>query len=558
MRTSEVRRPTTQKMPSNTLSIVTRAARVYLVNQPNSSDLALWAGMVDQGLTSLTDLILKISDPATRGAQESDQLTRMYFLLFDRAPDISSFSWAMSQLEAGQSLEKLAQIGLSLNGGVVSDQLRIDNATFVNKLASQVFINPQSVYGLSAELTQFVKMLDAGTLTRPKLVALAAKFESTLTRYNSDVDTAEVYLAAAGVMPSSAELSAALNKSPTALINSVLTANGVSPYGVTPYASVLNSTMTVSGNLTAAFNFNLALKTSDLGGNSYYRLFVSKDAGTTVNSVSFSSSVLDGVTSLDGSQLPSTLTGFTVVASSSGGTIKAAPVASILKGGQGADTLIGGIGKDVLSAGAGNDLLQGGDGDDELIAGAGYDRLVGEAGIDTFTFPDKLTFTNTSTKTTVADYGYGKDVLNLGPLLGNFDKPKSVTVVSGSGDRASGYVDTSSMVDASVAVVFNTGLWGTSATKDLTPRTAAQIAQLFYKSTGGAETPVVFKTPSTIAQSFAVISYDPTNGADVWLIQNMAPLTTITESEVSLVGHLDLSSSGNLWTMLTSSASIVA
>lgn len=545
-------------MATSTLSIVTRAARVYLVNQPSSADLALWAGMVDQGLISLTDLIQKISDPTTRGSLESDQLTRMYFLLFDRAPDITSFSWAMSQLEAGQSLDQLAQIGLSMNGGLVGDQLRIENATFVDKLASQVFNNPQAVYGLSAQLTQFVQMLDSGWLTRAQLVAMAARFESSLTRYNNDVDTAALYLASAGVMPSRAELNAALTKSPTALINSVLTANGVSPYGVTPYATLLNGTMTVSGNLTAAISFNLAQKTSDLGGNAYYRVFVSKDAGTTVNSVSFSSSVLDGVTSLDGSQLPSTLKGFTVVASNSGGTIKAPPVASTLTGGPGADILVGGIGKDVLTAGAGNDLLQGGDGDDALNAGSGLDRLVGGAGADTFTFPDKLTIANATTKTTVADYGYGKDVLNLGPLLGNFDKPKSVTAVTGSGDRANGYVDVSTMADASVAVVFNTGLWGTSTTKDLTPRTAAQIAQLFYKAVGGVETPVVFKTPPTISQSYSVISYDPVNGADVWLIQNMAPLTTITESEVSLVGHLDLSSSGNLWTTLTTSASIVA
>lgn len=545
-------------MATTTSTIVARAARVYLVNQPSSTDLALWSGMVDQGLISLPDLIEKISDPATRGSLVSDQLTRMYFLLFDRAPDISSFSWAMSQLESGQTLEQMAQIGLSMNGGLVGDQLRLDNTTFVNKLASQVFTNPQAVYGLSAQLNQFALMLNTGWMSRAQLVALAAKFESSLTRYNSDVDTAEMYLAAAGVMPSRAELDAAVSKSPTALIANVLTANGISPYATTPYASIINSNMTISGNLTAAINFNLAQKTSDLGGNSYYRLFVSKDAGTTVNSVSFSSTVLDGVTSLDGTQLPSTLKGFSVTSSNSGGTIKAPAIASTLTGGSGADILIGGIGKDVLTAGAGNDLLQGGDNDDTLTAGAGLDRLVGGAGADTFTFPDKLTIANATTKTTVADFGYGKDVLNFGPLLGNFDKPKSVTVVTGSGDRANGYVDMSTMADASVAVVFNTGLWGTSTTKDLTPRTEAQIAQLFYKAPSGTETPVVFKTPPTISQSYAVVSYDPVNGADVWLVQNMAPLTTITESEVSLIGHLDLSTTGNLWTMLTTSAAIVA
>jgi hypothetical protein len=558
MRTFEVQRSTDRTMATTTLSIVTRAARVYLVNQPSSADLALWSGMVDQGLISLTDLIVKISDPVNRGSLESDKLTRMYFLLFDRAPDIASFSWAMTQLEAGKSLDQLAQIGLSMNGGLLSDQLKIDNSTFVSKLAKQVFINTQMIYGLSTQLNQFVQMLDSGALTRAKLVALAAGVKSSLTSYNSDVETAEIYLASAGVMASRAELNAAIAMSSSVLISSVLTANGVSPYGVTPYVSIQNSTLFVSGNLTASMSFNLAQKSSDLGGNSYYRVFVSKDAGLTVNSVSFSSSVLDGITSLDGSQLPSTLKGFTVVSNNSGGIIKAPPVASTLTGGSGDDVLMGGIGKDVLTAGAGNDLLQGGDGDDMLTAGSGVDRLVGGAGADTFTFPDKLTFTNAMTKTTITDYGFGKDVLNLGPLFGKKKKNKSVTVVSGSGDRSNGYVDMTAVSDGSVAVVFNTGLWGTSITKDLAPRTSAQIAELFYKTSGGAETPVVFKTLPTISQSYAVVSYDPLNGADVWLIQNMAPLNTITESEVSLIGHLDLSSSGNLWTMLTSSGSIVS
>lgn len=545
-------------MATTTLPIVTRAARVYLVNQPTSADLTLWAGMVDQGLLSLPGLIEKISDPATRGSLVSDQLARMYFLLLDRAPDLASFSWAMSQLEQGATLTQIAQIGLGLNGGLLGKQLNLDNTAFVNKLASQVFTNPLAVFGLSAQLDQFVQMLNVGALTRPQLVAIASQFKSSLTRYNTDVDNAEFYLAATGSMPSRAELDVATTKTSTVLLSSLFNASGVSPYGDTPYVSILNSNLTLSGNISTAVNFNLNLKTSDVGGNQYYRVFVSKDGGATVKGLAFSSTVLDGVTSLDASQLPVTVKGFTAVASNSGGTIKAPPVASTLTGGLGADTLMGGIDKDVLTAGAGNDLLQGGDGDDTLIAGSGLDRLVGGAGVDTFTLPDLQTLNSALTKTTISDFGYGKDILNLGPLLGNFDKPKSVTPSTGSGDRANGYIDMTTMTDSSVAVVFNTGLWGTSTTKDLTPRTAAQIAQLFYVTSNNAESPVVFKKVATVGQTFSVISYDPVNGADIWLIQNMAPLTTITEGEISLVGHMDLSTSGNLWATISNSGSIVA
>lgn len=545
-------------MATTTLPIVTRAARVYLVNQPVSSDLALWTGMVDQGVISLPQLIDKLSDPEVRGSQISDYLTRMYFLLLDRAPDLSSFSWAMSQLESGQSLSQIALAGLGVRGGLLSSQLGLSNSEFVTKLAAQVFTNPQNVYGLSTQLEQYARQLDQGILKREELVEIAAKFESTLTRFNADIATAQVYLASTGAMPSRAELNAASNKSAVDLATNLFTASGISPYGELPYLSVLGSNLSVSGNITAALNINLAQETSDLGGNQFYRLFITKDGGSTVSGVQFSSGLLEGVTSLDATKLPAALKGFAAVASDAGGVIKAPAVASTLTGGPGADTLFGGAGKDALVAGAGNDLLQGGDGDDVLTAGAGLDRLVGGAGIDTFTLPDKITMATATTKTTVSDFGYGKDVLNLAPMLGNFDKTKSVTPILGAGDRSNGYVDMSAMTESSVALVFNTGIWGTSSTKDLTPRTAGQIAELFYSSANNTETPIVFKKAVTIGQVFSVISYDPVNGADIWLIQNMAPLTTVTQSEISLVGHLDLSSSGNLWTALTTAGTIVS
>ena len=171
-------------------------------------------------------------------------------------------------------------------------------------------------------------------------------------------------------------------------------------------------------------NFDLNKKTSDSGGNKFYRVFVSNDGGATVKGVAFSSSVLDGVTSLDASQLLSTLKGFSAIASDSGSVIIAPPVASALTGGAGADTLTGGVGNDLLIAGGGNDLLKGGDADDTLIAGSGLDTLIGGQGIDTFTLPDQRTVASAQTKTTISDFGTGKDILNLGPLLGNFDKPR--------------------------------------------------------------------------------------------------------------------------------------
>ncbi|MGI9413656.1 MAG: calcium-binding protein [Hyphomicrobiales bacterium] len=84
-----------------------------------------------------------------------------------------------------------------------------------------------------------------------------------------------------------------------------------------------------------------------------------------------------------------------------------------LEGDEGNDDLYGGRGEDDLRGGEGNDALYGGRDADRLAGGVGDDLLTGGLGADTFVF--NLTDVGTDT---IADFGRGDDVIEIGTFLG--------------------------------------------------------------------------------------------------------------------------------------------
>jgi hypothetical protein len=219
----------------------------------------------------------------------------------------------------------------------------------------------------------------------------------------------------------------------------------------------------------------------------------------------------------------------------------------------------------VLTAGSGNETLVGGTGNDTLYAGSGQDSLTGGGGLDTFVFPSSVAVTQNHATTLITDFGNGADVLNLAVLAGDSGTPKAVSPIVGSSARGTGFVNTASAINNSVFLVYNTGQWVDDTASGLTTRTPTQISQLFTQTypipasgknpaTVGVQ-PVVFATPPTIGAQYFVVSFDTVNGADLWMINNLAPLTSVDPTECLLVGHLSIT--GNLWSALNSSGAIV-
>jgi hypothetical protein len=535
-------------------------------DQPSASELASWVARVDQGVVSLGQQILDISHASKRETSNTDELSRLFFVLFNRAPDLATFSEAMRLMEKdGWSLQGICRLGLSVSAGQLSDNLGLTNRQFVDKLAVLMFKYPASISGMSALLDGCVTALNYGMMSRAQLLETAVQFDDPNVVYRDYIQPSLLYLAAAGREASWAELDSGKVLPEVTLTRQVLAAAGESAFATFPYYTVNSTSATLSGTFTDAFEMNLNTHVSSLAANSQYKMFLLNAAGTTEQSKQYDATLLSGVRNLDASGLSSAIKGFSVTASPAGSVIKAPDAKSTLTGGAGADTLTGGAGADVLIAGAGNDSLVGGAGDDALTAGAGNDSLTGGLGKDTFTFADSNSLLVQGGVTTITDFGNDLDVLNLGVLQGNTAKPANVTLIVGSSDRNSGFVSTKLAVNNSVFLVNNTGNWVDTANSGLAPRTPAQIADLFTETYAIAGPPastgkrdVTFTKPPVLGATYYVISYEAVNGADVWMVSNFSNVLSVSESEVKLIGHLNLNPYGNLWNALQVAGAVVA
>ena len=546
--------------------ILTRAARVFLQNQPTATELATWVARVDQGVVSLDQEIVEISHALNRETSYTDELARLFFVLFNRAPDLATFSEAMRMIEKdGWSFQAICRLGLSMSSSLLSDSLGLTNRQFVDKLAVSMFKSPASISGMPALLDSFVGALNGGAMSRAQLLETAMKYDDPSVVYHSYIQTSLLYLAAAGREASLAELESGKSLPELLLTRQILTAVGEAPFSTFPNYTISNTSATLNGIFTDVYELDLNTHMSTLGVSSQYKMFLLNPAGTTEQSMQYAPDLLASVKSLNATGLSAAIKGFTVTANVSGSTITAPNANSTLKGGAGNDVLTGGAGADLLTAGAGNDVLVGGDGADVLYAGSGNDILTGGLGKDTFTFTDSNAYYAIGGVTTITDFGNDLDVLNLAVLQGNTAKPTTVKLIVGSSDRNAGFVATKLAVNNSVFLVNNTGTWVDTADSGLTQRTPAQIADLFTETYAIAGPPattgkrdVTFATSPILGATYYVISYEAVNGADIWMISNFSDLLSVSEDEVKLIGHLSLNAYGNLWNAIQVAGAVVA
>ena len=551
-------------MASPNLPILAQAASVFLQVQPSATELNALVLSVDQGVISLPQAIIQMANSSDRSVGNTDALARMFFILFNRPPDLATFTYALNLMSQGTSLVQVCNMGLQFGTSLISNSLNLSNHDYVYTLASLVYFDPNSVNGLSFILDSLVSQLSNGQITRGQILALATQASDTNVKYQNFVETSLDYLAASGQAPSLSELNAGKSLPENNLLRQVLTQNGISAYGTSPYFMLSGNTLTISGNFNTAYTMDLSTGISSAGGNNYYRLFYSLDGGATENSIAYNSNLLSKVNYVDASGLSSSLKSFTFKSSISGSTVIAPNVPSNLTGGPGSDTLKAGNVSSILTAGSGKETLVGGTGNDTLYAGNGQDSLTGGGGLDTFVLPSSVAVIQNHATTLITDFGAG-DVLNLSVLAGDAGTPKAITPLVGSSARGAGFVNTATAINNSVFLVYNTGQWVDDTASGLTTRTPTQIAQLFTQTYAipasgknpavvGVQ-PVVFATPPTIGATYFVVSFDSVNGADLWMVNNLAPLTTVDQSECLLVGHLSIT--GNLWSALNSSGAIV-
>lgn len=513
--------------------LIERTAGVYLPELPSQNEVDAMVARVESASTTLPNVLMEIANSANRDVGPADEMARLFFILFERAPDAVLFNAGMDLIRQGESLESICNIGLSLTGVSLNSSLNLTNAQFVDRLADAMWL----VRPTGFEIQPFVDLLDSETMSRAELLAGALAYDDAFLKYTNQIDTALAYLAIANRQATEEELTLYRNTPQLPLIRQILEQTAPDTLGTNPYWTIAGPTLFLEGVYTGALTIDLDNQTATLGDSSTFSVTLTRDGGFSESPIQFQSSLLSSVTRLDARGLTSASDTHTLIAAGSGSTLYAGAVATALQGG------------------IGNDALVGNSAADTLYGVAGTDTLTGGAGIDTFQLNPPSAYDGIDL-TTVTDFGTGADVLDLSLLIGTAGTDAAAaTVISGVSDpSAQSAIDLTGLTRNAVAVVEHTGVWPTAdaETPDtsvtLTSRTATQIANLFAN--------VTFETVPERSARYVVISTDPENGADVWLIENFTSLSTIEVGEIKQIGHIE--STGDLFALLTTAGAIIA
>ena len=102
-------------MATDARTMIERAASIYILQPPSTTEIDAYVARIETGSLSLTSAIEEISLIANRH-EAADPIGRMFFLLFERAPDPVLFGAAMSALRTGSTLTDIAELGLIYSG----------------------------------------------------------------------------------------------------------------------------------------------------------------------------------------------------------------------------------------------------------------------------------------------------------------------------------------------------------------------------------------------------------------------------------------------------------
>ena len=342
-------------MATTSSVLLGRAASVYLPGGMSDAEQETLAFRINEGHTTSVEALNSIAMSANRINGEADELARLFFLVFNRPPDLATFQVGISALGQGMSLGAICSVIINLGASVFGASQT--NLAFVDTLARQMFTNPSSIVGLSFVKADLVAQLNNGTLSRAALLEGASRLSSATIKYEESVEAALAMLVGAGREATSEDLYSLKGQSSMGMMRTALTVGGESPYGTKPYFSISANTLTVSNVLSETLTFNLQLGSVSNADSSAFSLIVSRDAGLTESPVTYKADVISGVANINLAQASGEGLNHVVYANNAGSTIVGPDVASSLYGGSGVDVITGGLGADTITGGDGADQI---------------------------------------------------------------------------------------------------------------------------------------------------------------------------------------------------------
>lgn len=499
-------------MATSSASTIQRFYKTLSLEQPSASVMQSIVLRVDSGSATYGD-VLKTLYTSTTVAQQSpaDELVRMFFLALNRAPDAPLFNAMMDQLRAGRSLVDMAAFVLGAPGFALSDAGFPRNESFVAALLART-VGASFSPDLASTLTGF---LDGGVLSRAQMLAIVAGLPNVAVAPPAKVETALLYLAAAGREATTQELELSPVTTDARIIKALST-GGLSATGGALALFRDGNTVQIYSELSADLVWNASTNVYTFGGKSSFKVFYSTDGGLTGSLVDFVPDMVRGVSKVDASG-----------ALGKGKLVyTASPSVPIeVLGPAGGLVFNGSKQREVVVGSAGADTLNVTDGGDTLTGGAGDDRFV---------LPTSTVYQAGAGSVTITDFGNGKDTLDFSRLLNKTVDISSLVAVMADAVPSA----TMRVVNGAVALVENNGVWVTGTGADMVSRAAteADVVALF----GAGK---LFGTPTQVSKS-VVITADTRNSADVWLILNNTQVTQIDDGitgpkEVFHIAHLE-------------------
>ena len=493
------------------LVVLKRFYEVLSLEQPSGPVLEAMAARVDNGTATLGETLKTLYLSPTVQQGPAADAARLFFLVFDRAPDATLFASVMDYLRTGGRMEDVAAVALNIPGLPLSNAGAAEHADFVEALLLRGVGYVDSA--LAAQLTD---ALELGLTTRAQMLSVVASKPGVVVAPPVRVETSLLYLAAAGLEAKELQLDTAAPTMDGRIIDALASA-GLSATGGSLAVSRSGNTLKLYGDMADSLVLDASSGVYKLGGKSAFKVFYSPDGGLSGSVVDFHKAMVDGITQVDASNLVGKGK-LTMLANATQPITLVGPDAGVVATG---------------SAGGADWLMGAGDADTFYIT-AGGDTVTGGLGDDRFILPVSGVYQAGSAPVTITDFGNGKDVLDFSRLLNkSVDISKLVAYLS---DDPRGLA----VSNGSVTLVENNGAWVTGSGTTLASRhaTAADVMALF----GGAGT-TLFGLPTAVSKS-VVITADTRSSADVWLVLNSTDVRQITDGttgpqEIFHVAHLD-------------------
>lgn len=401
-------------MPSTTEELLDRAASVYLPAGMSSGEKAALAFRVNQGHATSPEILNSIATSGSRVNGDVDELARLFFLVFDRAPDLAGFQLGISALNKGFSLKEISAFIMNLGTSVYSPAQT--NQEFVNAIARQMFSDPASVPGLSLTKAVLTAELNNGTLSREGLLEAVSRISAPEIKYDSAIEISLAMIVGAGREATSEDFYTLNGQTGLQLMRSALTLGNEEPYGTQPYFAIGSESLSVTNQLSEAFTFNLKSSTISNASGTSFSFIVTRDGGLTESPTTYRSGVINGVKNLDLSMVTGAGTNHVVYANDAGSVITGPTVGSTFYGANGIDIIVGGAGDDVIYGGANSDQLTGGEGSDEITGGDGVDAI---ALVELVSASDTVKLGAVAASAdTISGFDSGSDVIDLSLALG--------------------------------------------------------------------------------------------------------------------------------------------